>query len=215
MKKVGSWWFPKSEQHMRQFIQADDTYQQRQRNKALSYVKNFDVAIDIGGHVGLWSRDFAKKFKTLHAFEPMNEMLECFRKNVIEWPETTADVHLYPVALGAHDGRVAMAYENDNTGHSHVELHVDGDYVMTTLDSFNFPVVDYIKIDAEGFEEYILKGAVETLQRCKPVVTIEKKRHTFYLDEADYGGYEGASDFLLTQNMRLLGVEGADFNYGW
>lgn len=215
MKQIGSWWFPKSEQHMRAFINADDSYQQRQRNYALSYVKKFDVAIDVGAHVGLWSRDFSMKFKTVHAFEPMREMQMCFRKNVIEWPDRVADVRLYPVALGHKEGRVSMTYDNDNTGHTHVDLHGGDDVVLTRLDTFEFPVVDYIKIDAEGFEEFILQGAEETLKRCKPIVTIEQKKHDFYLSEPGYNGYTGAQEYLKSVGMRFLGNEGADYVFGW
>lgn len=215
MKLIGSWWLPKTEQHMRDFITADDSYQKAQRDYALSHVNKFDVAIDIGAHVGLWSRDFAAKFGTVHAFEPVSEMQQCFRENVINWPTTTADVHLYPVALGHEEGRVSMTFDNDNTGHTHVDLHGGNDTVMTTLDSFNFPVVDYIKIDAEGFEEFILKGAEKTLVRCKPIVTIEQKKHDFYLSEPGYHGYSGAQEFLKGIGMQILGKVGADYVFGW
>ena len=41
------------------------------------------------------------------------------------------------------------------------------------IDSFNLPRVDLIKIDVEGMELDVLQGAVETIKRCKPMMTIE------------------------------------------
>ncbi|OQW68076.1 MAG: FkbM family methyltransferase [Proteobacteria bacterium ST_bin12] len=42
-----------------------------------------------------------------------------------------------------------------------------------TIDSLNLPRVDLIKIDVEGMEVDVLQGAVETIKRCKPMMTIE------------------------------------------
>jgi hypothetical protein len=43
----------------------------------------------------------------------------------------------------------------------------------TTLDSLNLEKCRLIKIDAEGMDFTILKGAEETIQRCKPFVLVE------------------------------------------
>jgi hypothetical protein len=52
-----------------------------------------------------------------------------------------------------------------------------GDYAahIKTLDSFEFPQIDYLKVDIEGFELQFLKGAAETIKRTKPVINIEIK----------------------------------------
>ncbi len=50
----------------------------------------------------------------------------------------------------------------------------DGESVeMVTLDSFNLDNVSFIKIDVEGHEIEVLKGARATLERNKPVMVIE------------------------------------------
>ena len=43
-----------------------------------------------------------------------------------------------------------------------------------TLDSFNFQNVDFIKIDVQGFELEVLKGAFETLKANSPIICIEE-----------------------------------------
>jgi FkbM family methyltransferase len=47
-----------------------------------------------------------------------------------------------------------------------------------TLDSFSFENVSLIKIDIEGHEAAALRGAQETLKRCRPALIIEaEERH--------------------------------------
>ena len=47
---------------------------------------------------------------------------------------------------------------------------------MVTLDSLQLTEVDFIKIDCEGYEENVLRGAVETIERDRPVIIVEQKR---------------------------------------
>ena len=42
-----------------------------------------------------------------------------------------------------------------------------------TLDSFNLPKVDFMKIDVEGYEAQVLSGAKETITKWKPKIYIE------------------------------------------
>ena len=42
------------------------------------------------------------------------------------------------------------------------------------LDEFNLPRVDLIKIDVEGMEMEVLEGTAKTIERCRPIMLIEK-----------------------------------------
>jgi hypothetical protein len=44
---------------------------------------------------------------------------------------------------------------------------------MRTLDSFGIPRVDLLKVDVEGYELEVLRGAELTLQRSHPTMMIE------------------------------------------
>ncbi len=49
---------------------------------------------------------------------------------------------------------------------------------VITLDSLGLDGVTHIKVDAEGFEEEVIRGAAETLARCRPVLSLEvEERH--------------------------------------
>ncbi len=122
--------------------------------------------IDVGAHVGLWARWVVNLFHRLDAFEPVKEYADLLRKNV---PFDRCVIH--NVALGEKPGFVGMKLFPGNTGQAHI---VDGaDVEMLPLDSFGFNDVDLLKIDVQGYETSVLKGATETLKRCRPVVVIE------------------------------------------
>jgi FkbM family methyltransferase len=43
-----------------------------------------------------------------------------------------------------------------------------------TLDHFRFEDINLIKVDVDGMDEEVIKGAVETIKRCKPLIIIEE-----------------------------------------
>lgn len=210
MKLVKTWWLPDEERHLEEWINREGDYQTPHRANALRYVKNWDVAVDIGAHVGLWSRDFTEKFKKVIAFEPVNEHRECYVKNV------KGDYRLYPFALGEGDGFVKMKTTAHSTGGTHVDpsappsFEGDGDVEMRTLDSFNFPKIDFMKLDCEAYEIYVLRGAKETLLRCKPVVCIEQKNQGYYGNPR-----YAASDYLVSLGAKPVGRYKDDLVFAW
>ena len=44
---------------------------------------------------------------------------------------------------------------------------------LVTIDSFGIQQVSFIKIDAEGYEEQVLAGALQTIMQSKPVILME------------------------------------------
>ena len=129
----------------------------------ISHVDNFEAAIDVGAHVGLWSMHLAKKFRTVYAFEP--EHGDCFQMNC-------PGVALYRYALGAKSKRVSMLATEGSSGNTIVQ---EGDMVeMRTLDSFGLDC-DFLKIDCDGYDLDVLWGAKEMLTRCHPIIIVEQK----------------------------------------
>ena len=79
-----------------------------------------------------------------------------------------------------------------------------------TLDSYNFPKVDFIKIDVEGWEEQVLRGGMDTILKYKPRMYIEiwtKKG-----DRMRPANYEKVSDILEREMKYTLQKIGND-NY--
>ena len=48
-----------------------------------------------------------------------------------------------------------------------------------TIDSFDFPKMDFIKIDVEGWEEQVILGGLETIKKYNPKIYIEIWRKNY------------------------------------
>lgn len=173
-------------------IQHDQTLQK----KVLEFSNKRNHMVDVGGNVGRWSVDFAKHYKKVSAFEPAPYHIECFEKNC----KSYSNIELYPYGLGSQSakGSLEIAVEH-HYGSTRVIPNSQGDIEIKTLDEHNFNDVDVLKIDVEGLEIDVLRGAVETIKRCKPIIIIERcvfNSERFGLDkmashnELDQQGYK-------------------------
>lgn len=180
--KEGGWWLPDGETHlvqwmrkMRQKTHGRLGYQLHKFDAALRETEGRGLAIDVGGHVGLWSWPLAHAFAGVVAFEPMAAHRDCYERNL----EPLRNWRLYGCALGAADGKVRVATQvAGSSGGSGVVAPGDRDgeeVPLRRLDDFHLAGVDLIKIDCEGYELFVLQGAVETLLRNRPTVIVEQK----------------------------------------
>ena len=78
----------------------------------------------------------------------------------------------------------------------------DGVVQMTLLDHFGFTDVDLIKIDCEGYEYPILKGACETLQNNDAVIIVEQKPHK--TDQYTWGQYAAVEYLIDVHGYRIV-----------
>lgn len=163
---------------------------------ALSHVSNWRTAFDVGAHTGRWTKVLAGKFEHVVAIEPMAINQDGWRKRLAGKPNAT----LIEMAAGDHVGRARMS------GPDHWKFHYalpdsEGDVELTTIDFLKPKHLDFIKIDCEGGDTAVLKGAEETIKRCRPVVIVESIARL----EARYGLPEGAPiTFLQGLGYKLV-----------
>lgn len=209
------WWFPDAEDHFPKMLKKNISkggpaeYQQPVRLRSLAHVKKFDVALDVGANVGLWSRDLVQKFGKVIAFEPVGLFRDCLEKNVIG-----PNFFISPLALGDHDTTARMNITEGNTGHTHIDPGSigSGDITVVKLDNLGIDDVDYIKMDCEGFEYRVIQGAEQTIKRCRPVIVVEQKPHDMY--SKDYGQF-AAIALLESFGMTKLDQVKDDWIMGW
>jgi methyltransferase, FkbM family len=218
-KNVRGIWLPKTEEHLIPHIERGPefagagTYQLHKFQAAFPYIKNFRHAVDIGAHVGLWSRVLARCFARLTAFEPIEEHRVCFKENVRLGQG--CEIELYPVALSGSEEALRFAIAPDNSGSTHVKMVDDGagpQVVARALDSFALSQIDFVKIDCEGYEYFILKGAEETVRRDRPCIVVEQKpgKGSMYgLDDRD------AVKLLQSWGAELKLEMSGDFCFVW
>lgn len=169
----------------------------------MKHVRDYRLAVDVGGHCGLWAMQMVKHFDRVISFEPVQEHRDCYVKNV-------QGTELLPFALGDKPGMVKIHTTNGSSGDSWVDG--DGDIEMRTLDSFVLKDVDLLKIDCEGYELHVLKGAVEMLERCKPAIIVEQKPGKavkFGLKDTE------AVDFLKKLGAKLKEEISGDYILAW
>jgi FkbM family methyltransferase len=177
MRKFNDWHIPDYDTHFIEYLtEHGNTYQQEPRDHALSHVKRFRTALDIGGNIGFWSRDMCKKFKQVEIFEPDTSNIECLESNL----EEHHNYNLHRLGLGSEDTQKEFYKSNTSSGaHTFNTEHLPEGGVsksmveIRTLDSYNFTDVDFIKIDTQGSELDILHGARQTLQTNDCVLNIE------------------------------------------
>ena len=72
-------WIPDDED----WIKWGGNYEQIEFDNIMNHhISNWDVALDVGAHVGIWSTRLAERFKKVIAFEPVPKHIECWKQNM-------------------------------------------------------------------------------------------------------------------------------------
>lgn len=130
------------------------------------------IYVDVGANIGTTIWLFAGKASQIVAFEPIPNLFNTIRKSVIANGVTHVD--LRQLAIGDKVGTVKMG-DNDNSSIVTIGDPDSLEIQISTLDMelSNRSVIDLIKIDVEGFELRVLKGARKLLSIHKPLLLIE------------------------------------------
>lgn len=161
-------------------------------DQALLHVKQRRLALDIGAHIGLWSRELAREFGFVVAFEPDPENFAALGRNLTG----VTNVRALWLAVAPRSGRFCLSHEGTiNSGEGFLTPLINGesDWVVgLKLDDANFTNVDLVKIDIEGLEALVLAGGEQMICANRPVVVLEES----FLG-VRYGGQVGDARRLL------------------
>jgi FkbM family methyltransferase len=136
-------------------------------------VKNRRICVQAGGNLGVFPKYLARFFQTVLTFEPSPDLFPLLAQNAPE-----PNVVRLQAALGERPGLIGMrcTRRGSKAGPIHEGLtHVHGAGSIPTmrLDDLGLPVLDLLYLDLEGFELYALRGAAETVKRCRPIIVME------------------------------------------
>ena len=207
-------------------------------------IKEGDIAFDIGANFGWYSCHLAQLVGgagRVHIFEPTNAMEE-LKKNLILNGFVERCV-LNQVALGEKEGTETLFIPQKlGTAFASLREHSWGnksskisvrvgkldDYVIGN----KITEVDFIKMDVEGAEYLVLKGAENVVKQYSPVIMLELYKphteyfgyspeeligylgdlgyHLFEIDKDKFGSVKKVSKFDSTHNYNFLAVRNAD-----
>lgn len=182
-------------------------FSERSRNSLYALAKESDVVFDIGANMGDVTLNMAKivgETGKVFAFEPYHETFEKLRRNYEL--NTFDNIELIESALAEKKGMVQMVrMDEHNSGMNRVasgNSDSSSAFIKTTsLDEFvetnRIEKISLIKIDVEGFEMNVLRGARRTLQQLRPSLFIE-------IDDNNLRG-QGASSVELLDFLKTFG----------
>ena len=135
------------------------------------------VIVDAGAYIGNHSLFFAMHCNAIvHSFEPFDTSFESLKKN-ISLNTLNDSVVTHNVALGDAITEAKMyVADKKNAGMNRIVSTEPGDTHVTTLDIEllnNVNKVDVIKIDVEGMEVNVLRGAMGIIKRDWPILYVE------------------------------------------
>lgn len=159
--------------------------------------------LDVGGNIGNHAVFFSKFCNAeVVSFEPQPAIFEILKKNI---EMNAPDVVAYNLALGKTEGGATFKdYDSLNTGGTRISVTTSGPIKVCPLDSFDFKDVHFMKIDVEGFEGEVFKGAKRTILESKPIIWVEIFKENYsdifeILNEFNYELREqlAASDYVF------------------
>jgi FkbM family methyltransferase len=141
-----------------------------------------ELILDVGANIGCTAILFGDMAQQVHVFEPSPTTFAWLKQNV--QANGKGNVQLHNIGLGAEAAvsTITFAPNNRSGGFVSDQTKANADHLseqieIRTLDDFlagaALPPPDFIKIDVEGFEGHVLRGAAATLARHHPVVVLE------------------------------------------
>jgi len=141
-----------------------------------------DVAIDVGANIGAHTVPMAKLVGakgTIIAFEPQRVVFQTLCANIAH--NSLANVFCYQSAIGDQPGTILVPPLDPNAKNNFGAFTVSGfqqgePVGMIRLDDLPIRACRLIKIDVEGMELSVLRGAEQLIRGCMPVLYVENNR---------------------------------------
>jgi len=143
------------------------------------YLKFGDTVVDVGANIGHYTLQLSRAVGPtgrVIAMEPMPETFELLTANVRA--AGAYNVTLLNLAASSKSGSVSMTlpkWENGNDNFYQARISADGNYkaLCASVDLLELPRVSLLKIDAEGHDLEVLRGAERLIGRDMPTIIIE------------------------------------------
>lgn len=173
-------------------IMVDGVYDFRSINEIKQLLEsnflNFkcETLLDIGANIGNHSLYFSKYFKNIISFEPNPFTFEILKINTSHYP----NVSINNFGLSTKKDLLYMSEDKRNLGGSKIYHNKEDipsnllvkEVYLKQLDSLNIKASTnsvLIKLDVEGHEIYVLRGAINFIKAYNPVICFEQHTNDF------------------------------------
>lgn len=145
------------------------------------------VVIDAGSNIGNHAIYYATicSASKVFCFEPQAEIFEILKEN-IELNNLSSSVIPFQLGLGETETTASIDFRDDtsistrkkqvNHGGLYLKEDAGGGFKITTIDAClgnGLERLDFIKLDVQGFEDKVIRGALSVIKKFKPVVQVE------------------------------------------
>jgi FkbM family methyltransferase len=156
-----------------------------ERELILKLVSHCKVVVDVGANIGWYTINLGKleNVEKVFAFEPIPYTFEYLKKHVTLNGVSNAEI--FNCGLSSEVGQREFFWTTEETGSSSMANIRERTAInvvkceLNTLDNFmksRNVSVDFLKIDVEGAELFVLQGAKNSIERYKPVIFAELLR---------------------------------------
>jgi FkbM family methyltransferase len=148
------------------------------------------LCLDIGANFGVMAQALETSGFRCEAFEPQPDVFSCLVRNV------KGKCHQLAVGDAAGTAKMPKILNGAKANYGGMGLGFRSelgtiDVPVTTIDSLNYADVGFVKLDVEGYEEKALRGAAETITRCRPILYVEDDRANKSASLRDYIAFLG------------------------
>jgi FkbM family methyltransferase len=198
--------------------------------KELYFFQNYPLdsgeIFDVGANLGLISLILSERFpdRNIYAFEPNPSTFQNLQENLVL--NSSLNVRAEPSAVGNFDGQIALNANPIHRGTVSLNLSDCQTPLLvscTTLDTYaqhrSIQEIAFLKVDVEGYEEYVFQGAEQLLSQhkihviyyevCPPIVRnagLEPSTPTQMLLDCGYRVYQLAETSNLSP-IKLANID--------
>lgn len=188
--------------HISHSINLDGIYEKSELDLFFEWINSIGVefagknAIDVGANIGNHSLYFSGHFDQVYSFEPNPRTYKVLSLNA----DLVTNVSTYNFGLSDVDSIAKLSVNPNNIGASSVTSKLQENLVdieLRTIDSLGYlKNIGLIKIDVEGHEVEVIRGAESLIRRDFPFILFEQ-----HFEEFDNG------DSQVVQLLNQIGYK--------
>jgi len=169
-------------------INLDGVYERDELTTVIGYLNNNNLIkgslLDIGANIGNHSLFFSKYYDRIYSFEPNARTFQLLKMNT----SLVNNIECFNVGLSDTERTATLSTDPSNCGAASLGKRFDGNRAfqqevkLRTLDSFGdiySHEIGLIKIDVEGHELDVLKGANQFITKNRPTILFEQHLSEF------------------------------------